>query len=661
MLGFLNLPAKIVSIIEGNISPREIAFGVCLGAFLGFIPLNGPMALLLAAFFFVFRINRVSTLITLPVFKCAYLLGMYQLADTTGFYILEKAGYLAGFWRWVTHLPVIAYLDMNNTLIAGGIVIATIFSIPIYFITKRSVIFLNVKYSEKVKNSKWAKFIPGIKLMGLVGDNTGSTIKNVKTQVVTSVKTKIAAAIAKGRVRHQPDSIVKRIKIANVAVVIVLLMVFHFTVGFFVSPAFSSLIVNSINKYSSARITVDTVNIWPLTLSCSLKGMKVFDPERQDVRIAKIDDSSIRISPISLLSKRLVFSHIHMKGAEINLEGTADGSFNVGRLAAKKTTEAGAGADPGWRSLMQKKDLFGKTYEIIKKRFAKKSKDQIKEDRKNAKKVTTTVQALPKGKVVHFKNAKDLYLFEIKDLDISDAYVQVSVNGNAADITDAKIRLGCMAYDPENGMKLDLLHLRGNVNKGDNPAGKFNIFFSKSDGRNGPKAVFRTQLNDIDLDAVRFAYENSLPIHVVKGILTLISDARIEAGAINSHNEISLRNHTLEPKAGENPLMGFVPIPAVCDAMNRIDPLKLNFNIKGTLEKPEFGGFQESLMTLIRPYVANFQEKIKDEGLKAIGQLMNKKDDGQPEQSATAESGTKSPALTGTINSLKSLLGNKKE
>ena len=68
MSSFINLPAKIVSILEGNISPREIALGVCLGAFLGFIPLNGPMALLLAIFFFLFRINRAATLLTLPIF-----------------------------------------------------------------------------------------------------------------------------------------------------------------------------------------------------------------------------------------------------------------------------------------------------------------------------------------------------------------------------------------------------------------------------------------------------------------------------------------------------------------------------------------------------------------------------------------------------------------
>lgn len=618
MLGLLNLPAKIISIVEGNISPREIAAGVCLGAFLGFIPLNGPMALLLAIFFFFFRINRVATLLTLPVFKAVYLLGLYKLTDVTGTYILERAGYLAGFWRWVTHLPVISYLDINNTLIAGGIVFAAVLSIPIYFIAERVVIALSAKYSEKIKNSALAKFIPGIKLIGLVGDDTKATLKNVKTQVTLNLKNKIKAAIARGRTPARPGSLLKRINIARVAIVAVLLLALHLGVGFVVSPMLGSLIVENINKYAGTKITIDKVNVWPLTLSFSLKGMKVFDPERADARIAKIDDSAIAISPVGLLSRRLVFSRIHMKGAEINLEGTADGTFNIGRLAPAQK-KAPAGAD--WRSLMQKKDMFGKAYEMIKKNFSGKSKEKIKEDRKNAKKVTTTVEELPKGKLVYFQNAKDRYLFEIRSLDISDAYVKVRVNGDTADIANANIRLSRLAYDPENGMKVDLVDLRGDVKKDDNPAGRFDILFSKSTDKNGPRAVCRVHLKDVDMDAVRFVYENSLPVRVVKGSITLKSDTNIVSGRIDSRNEIYLKGQTLESKAGMNQMMGFVPIAAVCDAINRIDPLALKFNIGGTLEKPEFGGFQESLMVLIKPYIADFQEKIKSEGLKALGDV----------------------------------------
>ncbi|MDP2929836.1 MAG: DUF2062 domain-containing protein [Candidatus Omnitrophota bacterium] len=626
MLSFVNLPAKLVNIVEGNISPREIALGVCFGAFLGFIPLNGPMALLLAIFFFLFRINRIATLLTLPVFKSVYLLGMYRLADAAGTYILEKVDYLAGFWRWITRLPIIAYLDVNNTLVTGGLIMATALSMPIYFIAKRLIIFLSAKYSDKIKNSALAKLVPGIKLMGLVGDDAGATLKNVKTHVALSIKARISEAIAKRRGSRRANSLLKRIKIINAIVVIVLLLAFHFGIGLFVSPAFSSFIVDSINKYSTARVMIDKVNIWPLTLSISLKGMKVFDPERRDLRIAKIEDSLVRISPVGLLSKRLVFSHIHTKGAEINLEGASDGSFNVGRLAAAKKDASRVGAtDFGWSSLMQKKDLFGSTYEIIKKRFAKKDAEKIKEYRRNAEKVTKTIEVLPRGKLVHFKNAKDLYIFEIKDLDISDAHIKVRMDGNSADITNAKIRLGRMAYDPENGMKLDLLDIRGNISRDEKSSGKFDLFFSKTADSNGEKAVFNAELSNVDMDAVRFIYEGSLPIHVVKGIITLKSKTYIKAGAIDSRNEISLKDHMLEQKAGGSLLMGFMSISAVCDAMNRIDPLKLKFNITGTLDKPQFGGFQESLMVLIKPYIANFQEKIKKEGLKALERFMNKK------------------------------------
>ncbi|MDP2912471.1 MAG: hypothetical protein Q8N91_00500, partial [Candidatus Omnitrophota bacterium] len=133
---------------------------------------------------------------------------------------------------------------------------------------------------------------------------------------------------------------------------------------------------------------------------------------------------------------------------------------------------------------------------------------------------------------------------------------------------------------------------------------------------------------------VRFVYESSLPVQVVKGFITLRSDTHIEEGAIDSRNEISLRDQALLPKAGGSQAMGFMPIAAVCEAMNRVDPLKLDFNIGGTVEKPEFGGFQESLMALIKPYIVNFQEKIKSEGLKALGRLLDKEGNNKADQSA---------------------------
>ncbi|MFA5146741.1 MAG: DUF2062 domain-containing protein [Candidatus Omnitrophota bacterium] len=627
MLSFINIPAKVIGILEANISPREIAAGVCLAVFLGFVPLNGPMALLLAVFFFVFRINRVATLLTLPLFKTLYILGASRLTDAAGTAILEKAQWLDGFFRWLTHLPVIAYLDLNNTLIAGGLAVSLAFSIPAYFVSKKASAVLISAYSARMKDSAFAKWASGIKMAGLMGPDAAATLKNVQVRVKQTLIGKIRRAMSKP---GKPKSaFLKRINVAGIAVIITLLAAFHLGVGFFISPALSSFIVDNLNRYTPARITVDKVNIWPLTLSFSLKGMKVFDPEKEGMRIAKADLAVIRVSPLALLSRRMVFSDISMTGAEIDVEGTADGSFNISRLAVPKSGAAKTGADFEWRALMQKKDWFGKIYGSVRKRFSKKGQEKIKEDRKKAREVTVTTEALPKGKLVKFRTAKDLYLFEIRRLDIRGARINVKANGRTAELDKADIRMTRLAYDPENGMALDLLDMRGVIKRGGVPAGGFDIFFSKNFNRDVPTAVFRVELKDVDMTAVSFIYEDSLPVRVEKGIITLGSRTSVTGDAIASRNEIHLRDHSVSPKPGGSPTMGLIPISAVCDAVNHVNPLTLKFDIGGTVERPEFGSFQESLMALIKPYITDFQEKIKNEGLRMLDNLLKKKGDGQ--------------------------------
>lgn len=165
MLSFINLPAKIIGFLEANVSARETAAGVSLGMFLGFVPLNGPMAFALTVFFFVFKFNRLSALLTLPLFKLVYALGASSLADKIGAYLLIDAGYLDNFWRWFTNLPVIAFLDFNNTLVTGGIALSLVLLLPVYLIAKRITVTFKNTYTEKMKNSKFAKSIKSIKFV----------------------------------------------------------------------------------------------------------------------------------------------------------------------------------------------------------------------------------------------------------------------------------------------------------------------------------------------------------------------------------------------------------------------------------------------------------------------------------------------------------------
>ena len=158
MFSVVKIPAQILSFLLGlEITAGEVAGGVCLALFLGFTPLNGPMALFLFVLFFFLRINKISTVLTLPFFKLIYVLGASFLANRLGEYLLIEAQYLNNFWRFVTGLPILAYLDINNTFVAGGITLSLLLSLPVYFIVKKVYRAYLEKYIKGFLNLKLVK------------------------------------------------------------------------------------------------------------------------------------------------------------------------------------------------------------------------------------------------------------------------------------------------------------------------------------------------------------------------------------------------------------------------------------------------------------------------------------------------------------------------
>ncbi|MFH1996745.1 MAG: DUF2062 domain-containing protein [Candidatus Omnitrophota bacterium] len=166
MIPFINLPVKIVRLFTSNVSPSEVAAGVCLGMFMGFIPLNGPMAVALLICFFVFKINRLAAMLVLPLFKLFYMLGMYKLTGALGDVLLIKAEILAPVWGLVTRLPVLALLDLNNTLVAGGAALSSALSLPVYIASRKGIVVLREKYFDKMKDSKIVKWFLKAPIIG---------------------------------------------------------------------------------------------------------------------------------------------------------------------------------------------------------------------------------------------------------------------------------------------------------------------------------------------------------------------------------------------------------------------------------------------------------------------------------------------------------------
>jgi hypothetical protein len=56
-----------------------------------------------------------------------------------------------------------------------------------------------------------------------------------------------------------------------------------------------------------------------------------------------------------------------------------------------------------------------------------------------------------------------------------------------------------------------------------------------------------------------------------------------------------------------------MPLPLLCEALNSINPLSLDFTISGTIDNPQFNGFTRSLAALVTPNIKNIGQVLKNE------------------------------------------------
>ncbi len=454
----------------------------------------------------------------------------------------------------------------------------------------------------------------------------------------------------------------KYLNIRNIIIVLLVLAVVHFSVGLLISPKLGKLMVEKMNQYSRAKISVERVNIWPLTFSFFLKNLKIFDPESTDKRIAEIKEASVRVSPLGLLSKRLVIG-VKIKGAQVNLQGEPDGTFNIQKLAEPKTPGKPIELTGIREGVLKNKDWFAKGYDLLKKKFSGDALKKEKAQAIEAKKITKTVDALPRGRRVHFKS-KDSYLLEIKSLGIADASLDLrNQDGRSVQIEDVRIELRNAAFDPELGFRLGVAQAKGKIKNAGVDAGSLTFVYKRAWSENNRKVQFNLGLKEVDLDAVRFIYENSLPIEIVRGTTSMTSETLLDQGNIHSVNQISLGSHELKPKGASGASDIFMPMPLLCEALNGINPLRLDFTISGTVENPEFKGLMRSLAELVKPSMKNLGEVMKGE-LKRKGvtgmleAVSGKKED--KAQSVSSQEKEKNVSAEDVVNSLQSIFGQKK-
>jgi len=450
---------------------------------------------------------------------------------------------------------------------------------------------------------------------------------------------------------------IKRLNPVKIALISIVLVVFHFATGLFISPAATDFVITQLNKNTAAKISLDKAQIWPLTLNIKLINLKIFDPDDTNKRIISTPQASFRLSIFGLLSKRIVVSHATLSNPEISLEGREDGSFNIQDIVKRSPPPSAAGKPIDVEPL-KNKDAFGKIYNVIKSNFSKKQAEAAAQKRKEQKEVAKTVENLPRGKLIHFKTAK--YLLEIVDLDFNNAMVSFkSAEGNTIEITEAKIQLRDLGIDPRLGMRLGSFTVNANLSKDKLKLGGVYAKGISRYIRKEPNLNLDIQLKDVNLKPLEFIYRDSLPVVLEKGIINLTSKTSISPENLNSKNGLHLKEYFLSPKENIDISQGFMPMNIVCDALNKLGTIDLNFDITGTPDDPEFKGFQESLNKLIKPVLSEIGEKIQEQGFKALENFLKKKTKSDLPQDNTSQ-GQENQTVN-PVDILKSILGGKEE
>ncbi|NQT23348.1 MAG: AsmA family protein [Candidatus Omnitrophica bacterium] len=446
----------------------------------------------------------------------------------------------------------------------------------------------------------------------------------------------------------------KAFNIKGIIKLAIILIVLQVVFGLIISPLVSSFIIDKLNEVVGTKITCDKLSVWPLTLSCSLKNLKIFDPDNEKERILAINMASIRISPFALLSKRLVFSKISVSGADINLIGEPDGTFNVQKLAqGSSAREEAKRVTP--RSLLDrfkaKKDWYTRIYNMLKNKSSKQSIEKRQQEKEASKKIEKDVVSLPKGRRVSFNRERDRYIFEIQHLNIKNSRLHMEANNGSIVIENTAIGISGITLDPSKGARVDKCNLKGNITKNGTQAGNFEFLYAQR--LKNDKQIIDCNLSakNVDLKAVGFLFEDSLPVGFTKGKINLESKTRIINNELDSRNSLVIRDQVFVPKQGKNISVNLIPLPVLCAASNEIDPIRLKFSITGTLEKPQLSGFIASLMVIVKPYVAIVAERLKKEGIKAITTALKAKEG----TDSSEEAGQKA------LDAFKSFLGNKEE
>lgn len=146
------LLAKILSVLNSDAQPNQIAAAVALAMVAGFNPILGVMGLFVLLMLLCFRVN-LSTFIALFAVFSALALALATLFASVGEVLLAHAE-LQSFWTELYQTYWFRLSQLNNTLVMGAAVSSLVLFIPVFVIARWAILKYRAAFKAFVEKFK---------------------------------------------------------------------------------------------------------------------------------------------------------------------------------------------------------------------------------------------------------------------------------------------------------------------------------------------------------------------------------------------------------------------------------------------------------------------------------------------------------------------------
>ncbi len=139
----LSITRKIYNAFAGSMTPAQVAYGLCIGLFVAFMPmgLRAPQTWAVIALVLVTRASLPLLLLSVAIVKPLMFIGLDALPWIVGRFVLEDLTFLQTPLRALLNLPGIALVPFERYAVMGGFVTALVLSAIIFFPVRAGVIW----------------------------------------------------------------------------------------------------------------------------------------------------------------------------------------------------------------------------------------------------------------------------------------------------------------------------------------------------------------------------------------------------------------------------------------------------------------------------------------------------------------------------------------